>query len=129
MRNKRSLFECAGDRTESAPLRNRIRLDLARLGLADELSETLARKLEPTVAKLSDEESAAVLSSVAAAYGEPRQDADAHRINSREIADVQRLMHGFREEVQKLDEGLRVLSAYVSRLRQRSTPNADETLH
>ena len=129
MRNKRSVFKCAGDRAESAPLRNRIRLDLARLGLDDELSETLARKLEPTVAKLSDEESAAVLSSVAAAYEEPREEADAQRINSLEIADVQRLMHGFREEVQKLDEGLRVLSAYVSRLRQRSTPNADETLH
>jgi hypothetical protein len=42
-------------------------------------------------------------------------------------------MHGVREEVQKLDEGLRMLSAYVTGLRRRSQRRSqhrtDDTLH
>jgi hypothetical protein len=129
MRNKRQALDPAPATPTGAALRNRIRHDLVRLGLARELSQALARKLEPTVAKLSAEESAAVLGSVADAYGESREPADAIGIGSREIADVQRLMQGFGEEVQKLDEGLRVLAAYVSRLRQRAAAPPDETLH
>ena len=120
-----------GDRPamECVDLRERIRSDLARLGMAEQISETLARKLEPTVAKLSDEEAAAVLGSVAAAYGEQRDDPERQGVDSQDIADVQRLMQGFREEVQKLDEGLRVLSAYVSRLRKRGADRVGQTLH
>jgi len=112
--------------SELADLREWIRSDLARRGMADPLSEMLARKLEKTLAKLSDEEAAAVLGSVAAAYGEPRDD---RGVGPDDIADVQRLMQGFREEVQKLDEGLRVLSAYVSRLQKRGTSRAGAALH
>ena len=120
-----------GDRpaVARADLRDRIRSDLARLGMAEQISATLARKLEPTVAKLSDEEAAAVLGSVAAAYSEQRDDPERRGVDPQDIADVQRLMQGFREEVQKLDEGLRMLSAYVARLRKRSAPSAGETLH
>jgi len=129
MDSKRNAF--AGARPESGrrELRDRIRSDLARLGLAGQISETLARKLEPTVAKLSDDEAAAVLGSVAAAYGEQRKDPERRGVDSEDIADVQRLMQGFREEVQKLDEGLRVLSAYVSRLRKRGADHVGQTLH
>jgi hypothetical protein len=114
------------DRTD---LREWIRSDLARRGMADSLCEMLARKLEPTVAKLSDDEAAAVLGSVATAYGEQLSDLECGGIGPGEIADVQRLMQGFREEVQKLDEGLRVLSAYVSRLRKRGSDHIGEPLH
>ena len=38
-------------------------------------------------------------------------------------------MQGFREEVQKLDEGLRMLSAYVAGLRKRANRGASDTLH
>jgi hypothetical protein len=46
-----------------------------------------------------------------------------------DVADIERLMEGFREEVQKLDEGLRMLSAYVAGLRKRAHRDASDTLH
>lgn len=111
---------------DRAELCARICRDLERMGVAPEFSEGVARRLAPTVAKLSPHEVGAVLASVAAAYGERGQGAD---LAGDDIADVQRLMQGFSEEVQKLDEGLRMLSAYVSRLRERGTRSAGERLH
>jgi len=113
----------------SGERRSRIRLDLEELGVAPQLSEAVAQRLEATVAKLSPQEYRAVLGSVAAAYGERADDPGSPGILAEDIADVQRLMQGFSEEVQKLDEGLRMLSAYVSRLRQRGVRSAVDTLH
>ena len=93
-------------------------------GRGAQFSEAVAQRLESTVAKLSPHEYGVVLSSVAAVYGERREDGDAPGIAPEDIADVQRLMQGFGEEVQKLDEGLRMLSAYVSRLRKRGAQRA-----
>jgi len=129
MRSKRNTLEddvpsLLGDR-----LRERIQSDLERLGLAAQVSENLARRLESTAAKLSADEYAAVLGSVATACGVSRDDGDVQGIAPADIADVERLMQGFREEVQKLDEGLRVLSAYVSRLQKRGTSRVGGALH
>lgn len=129
MDSKRNALSGERPTLSRADLRERIRSHLTRLGLAGQISETLAHKLEPTVAKLSDEEAAAVLGSVAAAYGEQRDDHEWRGVDPQDMADVQRLMQGFREEVQKLDEGLRILSAYVSRLRKRGEEHVGQTLH
>jgi len=50
-------------------------------------------------------------------------------VDAPDIADIERLMDGFREEVQKLDEGLRMLSAYVAGLRKRACRGENDTLH
>jgi hypothetical protein len=110
-------------------LRTRIRSDLERMGMAAKFAETVAKRLESTVADLSPQEYGVVLSSIAAVYGVQREDRDVLDIPPEDIADVQRLMKGFGEEVQKLDEGLRMLSAYVSRLRKRAVRSGVETLH
>jgi len=110
-------------------LRSRIRSDLEDMGMAAPFSEAVAQRLEPRVAKLSPHEYGIVMSSIAAVYGVQCEDGDAQSIASEHIADVQRLMQGVGEEVQKLDEGLRMLSAYVSRLRERATRSSSETLH
>jgi len=128
MRNKQS-----GNRAKAAAsgcdLRSRIRLDLERLGVAPQLSESVAQRLQGTVGKLSSHEYRAVLGSVAVAYAERGEEGGMSGIPPEDIADVQRLMQGFSEEVQKLDEGLRMLSAYVSRLRKRGGRSAVDTLH
>jgi hypothetical protein len=110
-------------------LRNRIRSDLERMGMAAQVSEAVAQRLESTVANLSPHEYGIVMSSIAAVYGVQREDGDAPGIAPEDIADIQRLMQGFGEEVQKLDEGLRMLSAYMSRLRERAARSDGETLH
>jgi hypothetical protein len=129
MRDKENSCDGAMPSPHGENLRNRIRSDLEGLGMAARFSETLAQRLESTVANLSPHEYGAVLSSIAAVYGAQREDPDASGIAAEDIADVERLMQGFGEEVQKLDEGLRMLSAYVSRLRERAARSGTETLH
>jgi len=129
MRDKENTCDSATPSPHGENLRNRIRSDLERLGMAAQFSETVAQRLESTVANLSPHEYGAVLSSIVAVYGVQREDPDASGIAADDIADVQRLMQGFGEEVQKLDEGLRMLSAYVSRLRERAARSDAETLH
>jgi hypothetical protein len=85
------------------------------------------RRLRPALASLSPEQAAAVVAGVVAAAG----GADARperRADRAALADIERLMAGFQEEVQKLDETLRVLAAYVTGLRRSSRDDA-ETLH
>ncbi|MFQ5416149.1 MAG: hypothetical protein ACE5FL_03765 [Myxococcota bacterium] len=127
MRNKRDADAGARLEAPGAGVRRRIGSDLERMGVARQLSAAVARRLESSVAKLSPHEYGAVLGSVAAAYG-GRPGADSG-ICPEDIADVQRLMQGVSEEVQKLDEGLRVLSAYISRLRERGARIDGETVH
>ena len=107
-------------------LKNRIRVDLEQMGVAPQISESVAGRLEAGVAGLSPREYSAVLGVVATAYAERGGEPGIH---PEDIADVQRLMRGFSEEVQKLDEGLRMLSAYVSRLRKRGPRSTLDTLH
>ena len=129
MRDKENSCDGAMPSAHGESLRNRIRSDLEGMGMAARFSDAVAQRLEPTVAKLSPHEYGIVISSIAAVYGVPREDAEVPSIASEHIADVQRLMQGVGEEVQKLDEGLRMLSAYVSRLRERATRSSSETLH
>ena len=129
MRNKRNLWDGELPSPYGESLKDHIRSDLERLGMAAQVSEALARRLESTAAKLSDDEYNAVLGSLAAAHGVSREDGDIAGIAPEDVADVERLMQGVREEVQKLDEGLRMLSAYVSRLRKRTASSTPQTLH
>ena len=129
MRDKEDSCGGAMPSAHGESLRDRIRSDLERMGMDAQFSEMVAQRLEPTVAHLSPHEYDAVLSSIAAVYGVRCEDRDAPGIAPEDIADVQRLMQGFGEEVQKLDEGLRMLSAYVSRLRKRAARTSIETLH
>jgi len=109
-------------------LRDRLRADLDRLGLASGRIESVARQLEPMLPSLSVDEYSAVLAGVAAVTSRAESVA-AESASALDIADVERLMHGVREEVQKLDEGLRMLSAYVTGLRRSSHRRVDERLH
>jgi hypothetical protein len=46
-----------------------------------------------------------------------------------DIEEIHRLMKGFAGELRKLEEGLRTLSAYVTRMRSRSESSEEHTLH
>jgi hypothetical protein len=129
MRDKEDSCDGGMPSAHGESLRNRIRSDLERMGMDAQFSESVAQRLESTVAHLSPHEYGIVMGSIAAVYGVQREDGDAPGIAPEDIADVQRLMQGFGEEVQKLDEGLRMLSAYVSRLRKRAARSDAETLH
>jgi hypothetical protein len=45
------------------------------------------------------------------------------------VVEIQRLMLGFSDELRKLEEGLRILSAFALRMRTRAGLDADGVLH
>jgi hypothetical protein len=96
----------------------RIREELERRGVSAEFSGSVSSRLREIAGDLSAAEYAAVLEGVAAAYGVHREcESRSTRAESKEI---HRLVQDFAVELKKLDEGLRILSAYLVRLRERS---------
>lgn len=129
MRSKRNPPLAAAAPSEAGALSERLRSDLERLGLASTRVKTVSQQLEPMLASLSSEQYGAVLAGVAACTT-PRDGTGASADPPFDVSDVERLMQGVREEVQKLDEGLRMLSAYVSGLRKHSSQRqSNDTLH
>jgi hypothetical protein len=109
--------------------RSRIRLDLENKGMAPESSAPVAERLAAIASGLTPEEYAAVLDGVATAYKVKRPEPAPAASTSADMAEIQRLMEGFADELQKLDEGLRILSAYVTRMRSRSSRDEPPIVH
>ena len=100
--------------------RERIRLDLERLGVADGLRDELSRRLEALSHHLSEDAYDAVLAGVALADALHREGDEARRRSLRDLSEIQRLLGAFSEEMRKLDEALQILSTYVQRMRSRT---------
>ncbi len=109
--------------------RSRIRLDLESKGMAPESSAPVAERLLSIAAGLTPEEYAAVLESVATAYSVKHPEPAPVVGTPADMAEIQRLMEGFADELQKLDEGLRILSAYATRMRKRSSTDESPIVH
>lgn len=103
----------------------RIREDLEGLGVSPEFSGPVAARLASLADDLSGDEYAAVLEGVATAYGVHQERRD-RRSDSHEIL---HLVEDFAIELKKLDEGLRILTSYLSRLRDRSEGEPRRLLH
>ena len=109
--------------------RLRVRTDLETKGVPPDLARSTAERLAPVVARLSTDEYAAAVEAAAVAAAAGRVDGEARRQTTREIEEIQRLMQDFAGELRKLEEGLRILSAYAVRMRSRSDREASGTLH
>ncbi len=92
-------------------------------------SEPVAERLAAVALDLSSSEYAAALEGVAAAYDVYREDCEALAHSSRDIDEIQRLMQGFAGELLKLEEGLRIISAYVLRMHNRASRDGGGVLH
>ena len=109
--------------------RSRIRLDLESKGMAPESSAPVAERIAAIAAGLTPEEYAAVLDGVTTAYNVKRPALAPGIGGSTDLAEIQRLVEGFSDELQKLDEGLRILSAYVTRMRSRTSKDESPIVH
>ena len=105
-----------------------IREDLERRGVSTEFSGSVSARLAEIAGDLSATEYDAVLEGVATAYAVHRQ---CENQNARaEAREIHRLVQDFAVELKKLDEGLRILSAYLVRMRERSrSRNSGPVLH
>ena len=93
-----------------------VRSDLEHRGIDPEFSRPVAERLVAAAADLSADEYTAILDGVLAAYGVHREISGSHDAHFRYANELQRLMDGFGGELRKLDEGLRMLSAYLVRM-------------
>ena len=93
-------------------LEHRLRSDLELRGIDSSLCRALAQRIAPRAAELSSDAYPAFIDGVAAVESEPRSEAGA--------AEIQRLVQDFAIELKKLDEGLRLLSSYLLRIRDRT---------
>jgi hypothetical protein len=119
--------------TEAAALSRqrlaRIQGDLERLGVAGEVREELARRLEALTRRLTPEAYDALVAGVALAHGLHREEGRVLRRSLHDLEEIQRLIGGFSDELRKLDEALRTLSAYVRRMGSRADPPSSKTVH
>jgi len=107
----------AGAASEDLIRIDRIELELIRKGVPSESSGTLARQVERQLRGIPEDAAGLVLDGVALAFKlgvVKRQSAVG---GEREARVVDRLLADFGNELQKLDESVKVLSAYLRRLR------------
>ena len=119
----------ARSRARAAGARERIRVDLERRGVAPEYARPISTHLEGVSQTLSPEAYEVVLASVALAHGGRQAEAGSAAARPGDLTELQRLMSGFAGELRKLDEAMRILSAYVRRIRKRALANGSHTLH
>lgn len=86
--------------------------DLKALGVEDSLAAMLAKRLVAEAALLEDDAYDTFLQAVAVTHRT--------HVEATSESEVKRLVDDFAVELQKLDEGLKLLSAYLLRLRDRS---------
>ena len=72
---------------------------------------------------------AAVLDGVVAAFSAHQPDYEALEKSAENIDEIQRLMQGFAGELRKLEEGLRIVSAYVLRMHDKASGEVGKRLH
>ena len=133
----RDRFSNLGEaRTRPAAKKRRLRADLERRGLARELLQPMATRLAPLLDAVSTRAYGAALDAATAAAEVARDGARAENAiaapeadRARDVAEIQRLMLGFTDELRKLEEGLRILSAFVVRMRTRTGFDGDGVLH
>jgi hypothetical protein len=105
---------------ESALPADALRGELERLGLAPAEAGPLAERLSRLSRDLPEREYRALLEGVAIGQRVARAPARSPELS--------RMLEDFASELQKLDEGLRLLTAFLSRLREQTLEPA-RTLH
>ncbi len=107
----------ANDRTLA-----RVRADLERMGVHGAAGDRLARRLTALAPRLAHDGYEAALAGAALAHGVARGEREEARRSVRDLKEIQRLVGAFADELQKLDEAMGILSAYVQRMRTRAAP-------
>ncbi|MEN8182051.1 MAG: hypothetical protein ABFS46_05905 [Myxococcota bacterium] len=103
----------------------RVEADLLARGIAPEFCEACADRLAPLVASGSVEAYEAALDAVVLAYRNPGPGAEP---TVRE-GELQQLMDGFVGELRKLEETMRTLDAYVTRMRTQASKAVRHQIH
>lgn len=102
----------------------RILRELERRGIAPGFALPVAERLA-----IEGDPPDATYEGVRAAYEVHRRDCEALEESARNIDEIQRLMQGFAGELRKLEEGLRMVSAYVLRMHDKANADLGRRTH
>lgn len=118
-----------GSAPETAGFQQRVCRDLESLGVSPGFSGPVAERIAALAGEVDEQTYSAVLDGVAVAFDAHRSDCEAIEDRSRDLEEIQRLMHGFASELRKLEEGLRIVSAYVLRMHSKAKGERGRILH
>lgn len=103
----------------------RIRSDLRERGVAPDLLAAFVERLAPISEHGSRKAYEAALDAVMLAY----HNGSFAPPDSESLKELQRLIAGFAVELRKLQEGMRILDAYVTRMRTQTEEPGDRRVH
>jgi hypothetical protein len=109
--------------------RAELRRELERLGIAGDVAERLAGDLVANSAALTPEGRRGAVTGMALASAMHQERAEALLQSQRDLADIERMMAGFAAELKKVDEAVKILSTFVSRIQEQSAPDPNRVIH
>jgi hypothetical protein len=116
-------------KTERGPTREQLCADLERRGIAPPLAARLADDLAKLSDSLTPEARSGALKGIALAAAVQQRQDDALRQTQQDLADIERMMSAFASELLKVDEAVKILSAFVTRIREQRAADPDRTMH
>jgi hypothetical protein len=119
------LFEPRVERTLET-----IQADLVARGLEPALAKRLAQAIAKRTGVLDAARYQGVVAGIALAVTAQRREVEQLRKAAHELGEVKRLLGNFTDELEKLDEALETLAAYVVRMKNpQPTPPSGRVLH
>ncbi|MDJ0868938.1 MAG: hypothetical protein QNK03_22710 [Myxococcota bacterium] len=107
----------------------RVQRDLESLGVSAAFSAPVAARIAGLRPELGEDTYSAVLDGVTVAFDAHRSHCDSLAGRVQDIDEIERLMKGFAGELRKLEEGLRIVSAYVTRMHTKAGTERERLLH
>lgn len=109
--------------------RAELRRELEFLGIAGDVAERLAGDLVANSAALTPEARRGAVTGMALASAMHQERAEVLLQSQRDLADIERMMAGFAAELKKVDEAVKILSTFVSRIQEQSAPDPNRVVH
>jgi hypothetical protein len=110
--------------------REQIEADLIARGLEPALAKRLAQAIEKRAPSLDGPRYQGIVAGIALAVTAQRRELEQLRKTAAELAEVRRMLGNFTDELEKLDEALETLAAYVVRMKNpQPTPPSGRVLH
>ena len=112
-----------------AEVRDRLRRDLEARGVDPLFADAVLTRVALVSSDASELSWEAIVEGVEVAYRVHRNGQESLRRSLRDLSELSRLVDDFGGELKKLDEGLKMLAAYLSRMRKQVCSEGRQILH
>jgi len=112
-----------------AEVRDRLRRDLEARGVDPLFADAVLTRVALVSQDAAEPSWEAIVEGVEVAYRVHRNGQESLRRSLRDLSELSRLVEDFGGELKKLDEGLKMLAAYLGRMRKQVCSEGREILH